>query len=90
MHALKGENDTSRLLARVSVTLVEKFFKVSVLTLVLHSLSMEFLVKAQRALKSGDESLAKEALQLKRAQTEASHDVLLHVDMEKKVREGER
>mmetsp|Transcript_15491 Transcript_15491/g.31919 ORF Transcript_15491/g.31919 Transcript_15491/m.31919 type:complete len:986 (-) Transcript_15491:57-3014(-) len=50
----------------------------------LESLSMEFLVKAQRALKSGDESLAKEALQLKRAQTEASHDVLLHVDMEKK------
>ncbi|GMI40315.1 hypothetical protein TrCOL_g78 [Triparma columacea] len=43
---------------------------------------MEFLIKAQRALKNGDETLAKEALQLKRAQTEASHDVILHVDEE--------
>ena len=43
---------------------------------------MEFLIKAQRALKNGDETLAKEALQLGRAQTEASHDVILHVDEE--------
>ena len=47
------------------------------------SLSMEFLVKAQRALKTGDEALAKEAMLLKHKQAEATQDILLHVDTEK-------
>ena len=42
-------------------------------------------MKAQRALKNGDENLALEALHLKRAQTEATHDVILHVDKEKQL-----